>query len=449
MTLSMTRRTFIRIISFTLAIILVAMAMSYFSKKDMLTAQRTLEHQYMKSVDDLVTHTQNINSDLTKVLYTSSPAMLSQISSKVWRETGFAKDIISSLPIEYTKLQNTNKLLSQVGDYCVSLSKSFAQGEPITKEQRDTLIELHKYCDTMTRESMVVADQIRTGTLSLERVEEIAQGEQDIAGNANIAEGFAEFEEGFTAYPTLIYDGPFSDHIMQKEAELLKTAKDVNRDYALDRASQATGIPKASFEDGEDEKSKMECYNFIADGVTVSVTKKAGLISSILKSRMVESSKLSTDQAIAKAETQLKAMGIENMQKTYFEISNNIMTINYAYSKDDVLYYTDLIKISVALDNGEITGFDSRGYIINHKPRSYEPPKYSAEQAQSVVSQYLTVNSSELCLIPSGGLNETLCYEYKCKSDDGKEILVYVNANNKIEEQILILLIDENGTLTI
>ena len=46
------------------------------------------------------------------------------------------------------------------------------------------------------------------------------------------------------------------------------------------------------------------------------------------------------------------------------------------------------------------------------------------------------------------GGREAYCYEFKCKSEDGKNVLVYFNAITGKEEQILILIEDENGTLT-
>ena len=41
------------------------------------------------------------------------------------------------------------------------------------------------------------------------------------------------------------------------------------------------------------------------------------------------------------------------------------------------------------------------------------------------------------------------CYELKCSDEKGREVKIYINADTGREEQILILMIDENGTLTI
>lgn len=446
MTVGIKKRTYIRIISFLVAAIVIASSFAYISMQQGKTQAMSLKHQSMSDIEDLITHTQNINNDLKKAMYAKSPAMLSQISSKVWREAGLAKDIISDMPIDYIKLQNTNKLLSQVGDYCVSLAKSFANGATITEEQRKNLVELQKYCESMTNEAVVVSDQIRTGSISFNKAGEQFGG-TDVA-QGSIGESFSDFEEGFTAYPTLIYDGPFSDHIMQREPLRLKNEGEVTKQAAKEKAARATAIAVAALKDGDDEKSKMESYCFTGDGVDVSVTKKGGLIATMMKSRMVDGEKISVEDALSHGEKYLSSLGVSSVVVTYYEIANNVMTINYAYKQDEVTMYTDLIKVGVAMDNGEIVSFDARGYIVNHVLRKVERPTFTQKEAQEAVSGFLTVQSGKLCIVPSGGLSEVLCYEFKCKAEDGTPLLVYINANSKAEERILILLINENGTLT-
>lgn len=42
------------------------------------------------------------------------------------------------------------------------------------------------------------------------------------------------------------------------------------------------------------------------------------------------------------------------MVESYHLTENNIMTINFAYQDGGALCYPDLVKVGVALDNGEI-----------------------------------------------------------------------------------------------
>ena len=131
----------------------------------------------------------------------------------------------------------------------------------------------------------------------------------------------------------------------------------------------------------------------------------------------------------------------------YYVINNNICTINYAYVQDGAVCYSDLVKVGVALDSGEIESFSATGYLMNHHTRSVDYSPISSEEARASVSPRLTVEAESLCYVPSSGLTETLCYEFTCSAENGDRVLVYINAQTALEEQILILLQSDNGTL--
>jgi hypothetical protein len=68
--------------------------------------------------------------------------------------------------------------------------------------------------------------------------------------------------------------------------------------------------------------------------------------------------------------------------------------------------------------------------------------------AQSKISSYLTVESYKRCIIPKENGTEVDCYEFKCKSSDtGEDALVYINSSTGEEEDIMLLLYSDNGTL--
>lgn len=457
MTIHFSRRGFIRVISYLAAAIVVVGFMLFSYRASINNSRRALSYQYMKSMSDISAHMQNIDSDLTKVLYTKSPELLTALSSKIWREAGFAKELLTSLPVEYLKLQSTNKFLSQVGDYCQSLSKSASRGKAVTAEQQENIKKLHGYSKAMLSETLTLADAIQTGSISLEKAQGNISREFDKQqAPMQVSEGFTDFEEGFTAYPTLIYDGPFSDHIMQKEPLRLKNEQSISRAQAKQRVRTILNVDEASLHESSDEDSKLPSYGFTSDDVDVSMTKKGGLMSYMLRSRAVAESKLTPKEAEKKAfdflnriiDTTSKGSKVV-FEHTYYEIDNNVITFNLACKQGDVLVYPELIKIGVALDNGEIHSFDARGYIVNHFERDIVPSKLTAEEAQSRVSSLLAVKEAKRCIIPSDGLNEIMCYEFLCDSPDNKQVLVYINADTGAEERILILMIDENGQLTI
>ena len=157
---------------------------------------------------------------------------------------------------------------------------------------------------------------------------------------------------------------------------------------------------------------------------------------------------ITPEEGIQIAKEYLQSHNITSVETSYYEISNNIMTINFAYTSNNITYYPDLIKVSVAMDDGEIISFHQRGYLANHQERAAQVPSITQEQAAKKLSPLLTVEQVKLAVIPTQGLNEVFCYEFKCTGQNGENILVYINAETGAEEQLLILLIGENGTLT-
>ena len=98
---------------------------------------------------------------------------------------------------------------------------------------------------------------------------------------------------------------------------------------------------------------------------------------------------------------------------------------------------------------GEILFFESAGYIMNHSTRTIEKPKYTAEQAQKVLSNKLQVISVKDVLIPSpGSLSEFHCYEFYCKGMDDRELLVYIDADTLDERDIILVMRTDGGTMT-
>lgn len=143
----------------------------------------------------------------------------------------------------------------------------------------------------------------------------------------------------------------------------------------------------------------------------------------------------------------LESKGYHNMKETYFLKQDGVITINYAYSQNDTIVYTDLIKLKVALDDGEILGIETTGYLNSHTERQIPEPSISLEEAKSKLNSRLEISSEGFAIIPTEWKTEIFCYEFKGKVDD-TDFLVYINAENGKEENILVIINTPNGTLT-
>lgn len=416
--------------------------------------RRGMENGYRRAVQEAATNLSNISTDLVKGMYCGSPAQLSQVSAKLWKEASSAKSAISVLPVAELHLDKTNRFLSQVGDYAMVLSRKSANGQKLTAEERQNFRRLREYADRLSEAVDELDDQLERGDITFADIERLVAAGVDtddldenlpsIVTNSSLD----AMEGGFSGYPTLIYDGPFSDHILDKEPQIAKTGNTISADEAREIARKALGgnaVPEAMRE----ENSNLPCYVFYSDSCSVAVSKNSGEICYLIRPKGGDVAEaLTAKQAISAAQAYLRQLGINSMKESYYEIDDGIITINFAYEQDGAVCYTDLIKISVAMDKGEIVGYDARGYWVNHRERSFTAPAVSVEQAKAILSPQLTVENQRLALIPTEGENEALCWEFDCFGSAGDHVLVYVNCQTGAEEQILLLIEDEDGVLT-
>ncbi len=445
---TVSRRGWVRILSYLSALFLVLGIGWMVSASRAETARRQLEVGYLRAVENLNEAMIGISNTLVKGKYANSLPMLESLSDRLKADTQTAKESLAELPFGSLHLQNTYAFLSQLGEYTASLTKKVAIGGSLTDTDVENMAKLETYCTALQTEVRLLEDAVQSGTITFDRL--IADLEHSAVGTQSapiVTDGFQEFEAGFSEFPSLIYDGPFSDHLTQKEPLMLRDQQTVTADKAKEVAARMIGRSAAELSPMGEEAGQMPAYLFSCEQQTVAVTKAGGYPIYSLNSRLVEESSLSQAEAVARAAEYLEGLSIHSVKETYYECYGNILTVNFAATQNGVTLYPDLIKVSVAMDNGEILGFDGRGYLVNHTARHFPAATLTIAEAQQKLNPNLTVTRQGLAIIPSDAQAEKLCYEFLCDGDDGDRVLVYLNVETGIEEEILILLIDENGTL--
>ena len=460
MTSHMSKRAIARIVTFATAILLLLFAVILIFGIRAKKAELALEYNYLKAIEDLSTSAENINTSLQKGLYSGTSNMMANISNDLLLDSAAAKASLSQLSASEQSLEGANKFLSQVGNYAVSLCEKLERGEKITDEEYNTLEKLCSYSEELKNKLWEIEQSVRGNgeELSYKTVSKLSDiSEDDIKSDDGSAVqaglNLGSIDKNSESYPTLIYDGPFSDHILEKQPEMIKNQNEVTKAKAKKRAGEVSVVQEDTLKLVNSEDGKMPSYvfesNVNGEKTTVAVTKNGGYCSYMIRNRDVKDSNIANEEAVNYAKSYLDELGIYNVQSTYYETIGNVCTINFAYKGNDVICYTDLIKVKVAMDNGEILGFDARGFLTNHKTRQLSNAKVTEDQARKTISPRLTVEQVQKALIPSNGEVETLCYELKCKTKDNKEVLVYVNCETGEEEQILLLLKSETGNLTV
>ena len=219
---------------------------------------------------------------------------------------------------------------------------------------------------------------------------------------------------------------------------------EISQEQAGEIAAEFSGDREMKF--SSLTESKIPAYNFTGN-TEISVSKEGGYVVFMRKNRNVTSSSLTPEKAVQTAENFLKEKEIPSMVSTYYYCEENICTVNFAYLDGRTLCYTDLIKVGVALDNGEIIEYEASGYLTNHTERAFSAPENTVEAAAQKVSDRLEIVKHRIVLIPTSGGSEIRCYEFTCRGQNNEEMLVFVGLSSLEVEEILILLKNDGGTL--
>ena len=429
------------------------------------TYRRQLEYSYQEALGQLAESTAALAVDLEKACCTGNDPALWTISARLWRECGTAKAALSALPLEGEGLKGTAEFLSRAGDYAMAL----ARGE--NPDDRSGLAKLVPYAQTLAQQTDSFEAAVLSGEIPLDALafgylknkpngeipdsalavsapQEESPTEKEPTGGAGES-AFAAMEEGFSGLPRLVYDGPFSTHLQEQSSKMLANLTHLSRDAARSAAAKALECDPAALEEAGDENGTIPAYLFTLGQQTAAITKQGGYLLWLTDGRTFGSPAVTLSDAKQTARQKLEELGFADMQSSYHEVYNNLAVFHFATFRGGVVCYPDLVKIGIALDSGKMVQLDARGFLMNHHDRSPAEPALTAQQAQELLSPDLRVESRRLALIPSPGGEERLCHEFLCHSSLGRQVLVYLNAQSGRQEDLLLLEIGPNGTLTV
>lgn len=441
--------TLIVVFSTTFAILMTLERMDY---------RNYLTGEYNKNMYQLINSVENIGSNLAKVPVLGSKEQNIIAFEEIFRYATVANDKLHSLPIDEQKLSGTSKFLTQVGDFCYVLSTRSSQGSQLTDDDISKLELLKNEAYTLENQLKDVQNEINNGNVKWGEIRQKVSGVL-ASKNANALSGkFESIQKQMTQYPSLVYDGPFSDNTLEMEPKINSKAL-VSQEEAKNKVISLFGKDKIEKLEstGEVNKQKIPCYSFSVtlknrnkgSDIVCEVTKKGGMIYYLLDNRNVNKPAMDVKSAEAAGTKYLEGIGYKNMTPTYSLVYNNMAIISYIYNIKDVAVYSDQVKLKIALDNGSITGIEAAKYLTAHDDnRTLKTVKISQETARTKISKRLNITSVRLALVPTETNNEVLCYEFlgNYKADD---FIVYIDAETGNEVKILQIRNTPNGKLTI
>ena len=399
-------------------------------------AERTrIENLYHRIDDDL----NDVDVSLSKLSAASSPRQSVLLLGDVWRSTGSAGAAMALLPLSHADNSQMCQFITRCGDYAHALMGQVLQGKALTDEDQRQLQQMRAACAQIRQ---IAGEAIQSG---------------DFVAADNVDGGCYEqsqSEAAISEYPTLIYDGPFSE-----SAENQAPKRDPGERITAQQAQLAAqklfpgcAVKASAYVPGALPVYELTLETADRGEVDLSLTEQGGELLSYMASPTGDKNDPPSDEESEKLKAAalafLQELGVEDPAAAYAQYYQGVAVLNFAPRQAGVILYSDLVKVYMDREMGEVMGVDARNYRLNHRTRDLPKRKITQQQAAEYVSDSLQVEHVDLALIPLTQQTEVLCYEFKATQSDTFYI-VYINALTGEEEQIFQVINSQEGDLVV
>ena len=403
--------------------------------------QASLENMYQKNFYELVDEINNTETKLNKVLASESNAYKSKMLKEISQNAREAETRLNMLPYSMNGVSKTITFVNQLSGYTQTLSKNLDKGMSLTEQDEKSLEKIYDNVVSMKRALNTMSKEMWDGY-------NITNASFELDGDYNIfTSDLSNMNSSDIEYPTMIYDGPFSDSQIKKDVKGLNFSN-ISKEEGIKMLSDIMlSVPQDEIVYVGEGNGNFQTYNysFNDDGGYAQLSIKGGKLITLSMLDESSSKKIELESAKQIALDFAKLAGFNSMQVVWSDIVGDDAYINLAPVQNGIILYPDLVKAKVDLSNGNILGFEATSYFLNHTNRNIGKVGISKEEAESKVCSKLTIKDVRLALIPLD-YEEILCYEFVCVMN-GSDYYVYVNAQNGNEENILKVIETDNGNL--
>lgn len=370
----------------------------------------------------------NIDANLGKVTVSHNPKHQAELLTDVAICASEVSNQLANLPIEKSDvLSKCEKFANQTRDYATYLVGRLASGNQLEKSERSALKNLERVSKNMYNVFQQYAESdsamfITNGTGM--------DGVGDLTDMLNSAQDDA-FE-----YEKLIYDGPFSDSVEQKQITCGK------------KISHQAGSEIVNKHFGENEfvrqiAQKCPLYVYKAQKGEVTLTSDGRVVEYEAVQKFEGGKNLDGNACIAKAEEFCKSLGYDVKGIWVSNVQDYVTYVNCATVVDDVIIYPELIKVAVDTSNGEVVGLEAKSYLTNHQDRKIDFGKLTAEECKTHLDKDLRVTNVAKSLVQIKN-KEYLAYEFEC-TDGQNQFYVYVDSHTGEELTIFKVIANTEG----
>lgn len=405
---------------------------------------KNAENSFEQALYDFTENVFNIETNLSKMQVIRSANLQQEVLLNTTLEAQQANASLTHLSYKGYDLTSLTKFVNQCGDYCQQLLKKIDLGDKMQDSDYKNMSDMHDSFMNLGYQLTQIRQRVSEGSgkyiKSLGKLSsEFTSGLGEIINNSK--------------YPSLIYDGAFSDSLFDKEPKGLPE-NEITQEAALEIARTYLSdyeLKEINFSGVSATKIVSYMYSFVTkdnEQGTIQITKRGGLAEMWNISHEVTDPTFSEEEALEIAKQYAEKNNLQANAEVWTSVSGSVLFVNLCCKDGDVIIYPDMIKLKVSLQSGKVIGFEGLNYIYNHTQRTIETPTITMEQIDSMDFGGLEVISKKLCIIPMEDGTERLAYEIFGHIGN-IEFFIYVDGKSGFQVRVLQVIDSDEGKLTV
>ena len=404
----------------------------------------SLENVYNDNFYNLLDSVNNLENKVSKTLSASGETYQRKTLLEASKNASEAGISLSALPLSGQDFEDTARTINQVAGYTSVLAEKLAMGQKVEENEMQTLQNVHQYL-------IELKNQLNRFERRLEEGYSILDGSLELDGEGN---GFGRMMTSMKSvdiqYPTMIYDGPFSDSVVNSSVKGL-VGEVVSRAQA--RSELEKHFKSASeIEDEGETNGRFSTYNFRVRNsedeiLFAQVTKIGGHILTISGTAQEGEREVDYETLRGLALEFASENGVENPDVVWADWIDNDLYLNIAPVQNGIILYPDLVKVKLNATSGVVVGYDATSYFTNHTQRQLSKGTLSYEKAVGYLPKTFDIIQSRWVLSPLDYNREVVCREVEASSDEGKYYFYFDGTSGQLENVLKVVETDDGNLL--
>ena len=407
-----------------------------------------VENQNRRAFNDLAAHLDQMETSLAKARVANSGSQQVLYFTQAAGQSDAAGKDFAVLPGDNVGMSYLGQFLTQAGDMLRSFAYRTAAGGTLASGEEKTLADVHGRLLNVNRQVQELlarfdaenlawtepAPGLTKRLLTRPSAPAAAEGQENPA--KSVRTGLNQLDANLQKLPPFSYTGEFAARTTPEPLGLPKN--EVTREQAGIAARDflmKLGHPAAAPQFAGDTQGDMPGYQWQMQDSYLEVTKRGGLVRLYRNQRPLGLRTIGLTDAKVKGIAALQALGWRDLVLTAAEDFGAYVQLEAVSETKGIRIYPDKVRLTVAMDNGQLIGLDATDYYAFHHLRDLPSPRLTLEGARRRVRPDVRVGENRLAVMPKIGGQEVFCYEFR-GTRQGEDYLIYINALNGSEEQI-------------